>query len=57
MTVRRYQWSTEKPKEQQHFVNSIVKVYKTYTKGKTPEMIGFVVSDRTPTTPHTSGEA
>ena len=41
MTIRRYQWQTERPKEQSHFLNSIVKVYKTYTKGDLPELINF----------------
>ncbi|KAK4686866.1 exocyst complex component 1, partial [Tremellales sp. Uapishka_1] len=41
MTIRRYHWSTEKPKDQTHFLNSIVKVYKTYTKGESPQLINF----------------
>nr|XP_019014642.1 exocyst protein [Kwoniella pini CBS 10737]OCF53423.1 exocyst protein [Kwoniella pini CBS 10737] len=41
MTIRRYHWTTERPKDQSHFLNSIVKVYKTYTKGDTPELIDF----------------
>jgi len=41
MTIRRYVWTTEKPKEQSHFLTSVVKVYKTYTKGEVPELINF----------------
>lgn len=41
MTIRRYQWQTERAEEQSHFLNSIVKVYKTYTKGELPELINF----------------
>ena len=41
MTIRRYQWETEKGKDQWAFLNSIVKVYKTYTKGDLPELINF----------------
>ncbi|ORY34282.1 exocyst complex component Sec3-domain-containing protein [Naematelia encephala] len=41
MTIRRYQWQTERAKDQLHFLNSIVKVYKTYTKGELPELINF----------------
>jgi len=41
MTIRRYQWQTERAKEQSHFLNSIVKVYKTFTKGDLPELINF----------------
>ncbi|WWC58251.1 uncharacterized protein I303_100789 [Kwoniella dejecticola CBS 10117] len=41
MTIRRYHWTTERSKDQSHFLNSIVKVYRTYTKGETPELINF----------------
>ena len=41
MTIRRYLWQTERAKEQSHFLSSIVKVYKTYTKGDLPELINF----------------
>ncbi|WVQ93808.1 hypothetical protein IAU59_000886 [Kwoniella sp. CBS 9459] len=41
MTIRRYHWTTDRPKDQTHFLNSVVKVYRTYTKGETPELIGF----------------
>ncbi|KAK8845463.1 hypothetical protein IAR55_006176 [Kwoniella newhampshirensis] len=41
MTIRRYHWSTERAKDQSHFLNSVVKVYRTYTKGELPELIGF----------------
>ncbi|WWD22409.1 hypothetical protein CI109_106900 [Kwoniella shandongensis] len=41
MTIRRYHWSTERAKDQSHFLNSVVKVYRTYTKGELPELINF----------------
>jgi hypothetical protein len=41
MTSRRYQWKTEKARDQVYFLNSIIKVYKTYTKGQMPELINF----------------
>jgi hypothetical protein len=42
MTIRRYHWGTERPKDQNHFLNSLVKVYRAYTKGEVPELINFV---------------
>ncbi|KAL7418847.1 hypothetical protein Q5752_006531 [Cryptotrichosporon argae] len=45
MTVRRYQWRTERPKEQSHFLNSLVKVYRTYTKGEVPELVNFAAPE------------
>ncbi|WWC85953.1 uncharacterized protein L201_000823 [Kwoniella dendrophila CBS 6074] len=44
MTIRRYHWTTERSKDQSHFLNSIVKVYRTYTKGDVPELINFTPS-------------
>ena len=41
MTIRTYQWSVEQPRDQAHFLNSVVKVYKSYTKGELPELVNF----------------
>ncbi|RXK38676.1 hypothetical protein M231_03986 [Tremella mesenterica] len=41
MTTRTYQWTVDKPRDQAHFLNSIVKVYKSYTKGELPELVNF----------------
>jgi len=41
MTIRRYQWQTERARDQTHFLNSVVKVYRTYTKGEIPELINW----------------
>ncbi|OCF36139.1 exocyst protein [Kwoniella heveanensis CBS 569] len=51
MTIRRYHWTTERAKDQTHFLNSLVKVYRTYTKGETPELIGFNPSPQAAPTP------
>ncbi|WVF66184.1 hypothetical protein IAT40_000924 [Kwoniella sp. CBS 6097] len=51
MTIRRYHWTTERAKDQTHFLNSVVKVYRTYTKGETPELIGFNPSPQAAPTP------
>lgn len=42
MTIRRYHWVTDSNRDQQHFLNSVAKVYKTYTKNDIPELINFV---------------
>jgi hypothetical protein len=41
MTIRRYHWSTDRDRDQYHFLNSVAKVYKTYTKQDIPELINF----------------
>jgi len=41
MTIRRYQWQTERARDQSHFLSSVVKVYRTYTKSDIPELIGW----------------
>ncbi|WWC99370.1 hypothetical protein V866_006271 [Kwoniella sp. B9012] len=56
MTIRRYHWTTERSKDQSHFLNSIVKVYRTYTKGELPELINFTPpAQPQPTAPNYSG--
>jgi len=41
MTIRRYHWVTDSNRDQTHFLNSVAKVYKTYTKNDIPELINF----------------
>jgi hypothetical protein len=41
MTIRRYHWVTDNNRDQTHFLNSVAKVYKTYTKNDIPELINF----------------
>jgi hypothetical protein len=41
MTIRRYHWATDSNRDQLHFLNSVAKVYKTYTKNDIPELINF----------------
>lgn len=41
MTIRRYHWQTDRSKEQVSFLTALVKVYRTYTKGQSPELINF----------------
>jgi hypothetical protein len=41
MTIRRYHWVTDNNRDQLHFLNSVAKVYKTYTKNDIPELINF----------------
>ena len=36
-----YYWQANTPKEKEFFIASLVKIYKKYTKGKAPELIGF----------------
>lgn len=48
MTIRRYHWQTERPRDQQYFLNSIVKVYRTYTKTEVPELINFTMTNPPP---------
>nr|XP_019048902.1 exocyst protein [Kwoniella bestiolae CBS 10118]OCF27832.1 exocyst protein [Kwoniella bestiolae CBS 10118] len=56
MTIRRYHWTTERSKDQSHFLNSIVKVYRTYTKGELPELINFTPpAQAQPTAPNYNG--
>lgn len=43
MTIRRYHWQTERAREQTIFLNALVKVYKTYTKGQVPQLINFAL--------------
>ncbi|WVQ80381.1 hypothetical protein IAT38_002486 [Cryptococcus sp. DSM 104549] len=52
MTLRRYHWSTERPKDQTQFLNAIVKVYRSYTNGGSPELINFSLAP-TPPAPST----
>ena len=41
MTIRRYHWQTDKARDQSHFLNSVVKVYRTYTKSEVPDLVGW----------------
>ncbi|ORX34673.1 exocyst complex component Sec3-domain-containing protein [Kockovaella imperatae] len=52
MTVRRYHWTTDRPRDQQHFLNSAVKVYQKYTNGELPELLNFELSSSTSSTDH-----
>nr|ODO04430.1 hypothetical protein L204_00790 [Cryptococcus depauperatus CBS 7855] len=48
MTTRRYIWATERPKDQNAFLATLTKVYKSYTNGHFPELINFNPSSNTP---------
>nr|ODN75017.1 hypothetical protein L203_06555 [Cryptococcus depauperatus CBS 7841] len=48
MTTRRYIWATERPKDQNAFLTTLTKVYKSYTNGHLPELINFNPSSNTP---------
>jgi hypothetical protein len=54
MTIRRYHWVTDSNRDQQHFLNSIAKVYKSYTKTDIPELINFI--PQTPSSATGSGQ-
>jgi hypothetical protein len=41
MTIRRYHWQTDRSKEQISFLTALLKVYRTYTKGQSPELVNF----------------
>ena len=36
-----YYWQANTPKEKDFFIGSLVKIYRKYTGGKTPELLGF----------------
>ncbi|KAK4960791.1 hypothetical protein LTR28_004918, partial [Elasticomyces elasticus] len=44
--VRPYYWQAGTPKERDFFVASLVKIYRKYTKGQVPELIGFDQLDK-----------
>lgn len=41
-----YYWQSDTPKERDFFIGSLVKIYKKYTGGKLPELVGFDARDR-----------
>ncbi|OAX85102.1 hypothetical protein ACJ72_00515 [Emergomyces africanus] len=41
-----YYWQAATPKEKDFFIGSLVKIYKKYTGGKVPELLGFDPRDR-----------
>ena len=41
-----YYWQAVTPKERDFFIGSLVKIYKKYTGGKVPELLGFDRRDR-----------
>ncbi|KAL1957420.1 hypothetical protein VTO42DRAFT_5988 [Malbranchea cinnamomea] len=41
-----YYWQAVTPKERDFFIGSLVKIYKKYTGGKVPELLGFDSRDR-----------
>ncbi|ODH50172.1 hypothetical protein GX48_03728 [Paracoccidioides brasiliensis] len=41
-----YYWQAASPKERDFFIGSLVKIYKKYTGGKVPELLGFDPRDR-----------
>lgn len=41
-----YYWQSDTPKERDFFIGSLVKIYKKYTGGKLPELVGFDSRDR-----------
>lgn len=41
MMAKPYYWKANAVKEKEFFVSSLVRIYKRYTKGKVPELIGF----------------
>lgn len=50
-----YYWNTNSPREKTVFMNSTIRIYKKYTGGKTPTLIGFenIVSSPVTTSPTT----
>jgi len=56
-------WQALTTKEKDFFVGSLIKIYKKYTNGKIPELIGFspeeeaqLTGGNTPRTPNTQGK-
>ncbi|EEP81711.1 predicted protein [Uncinocarpus reesii 1704] len=41
-----YYWQSDTPKERDFFIGSLVKIYKKYTGGKLPALVGFDSRDR-----------
>lgn len=41
-----YYWHARSPKEKEFFIGSLVKIYKKYTGGKAPELVGFDERER-----------
>ncbi|KMP05161.1 hypothetical protein CIRG_04842 [Coccidioides immitis RMSCC 2394] len=41
-----YYWQSDTPKERDFFIGSLVKIYKKYTGGKVPALVGFDSRDR-----------
>lgn len=57
MTIRRYHWQTDRPKEQLSFLLALLKVYRTYTKGQSPELINFPPPPESRPPPSSSGSS
>ncbi|KZZ97820.1 Exocyst complex, component Exoc1 [Ascosphaera apis ARSEF 7405] len=41
-----YYWQAQTPKERDFFIGSLVKIFKKYTGGKVPDLIGFTQADK-----------
>ncbi|KAI5298471.1 hypothetical protein KEM55_003344, partial [Ascosphaera atra] len=41
-----YYWHAQTPKERDFFIGSLVKIYKKYTGGRVPDLVGFTQQDR-----------
>ena len=44
--VKPYYWQAGTPKEKEFFIASLIKIYKKYTGGKVPELLGFDAKEK-----------